>query len=102
MLSKPTPTWILAGGAALASVAGTVNAVGFLSVHHQALTHMSGTATLIGIGLAHGDLVGARHALLVFLFFFLGSVVSGLIIRQSTLQLGRRYGVALTCEAGLL
>jgi uncharacterized membrane protein YoaK (UPF0700 family) len=102
MFSKPTPLWISAGGGALAAVAGTVNSVGFLSVHHQALTHMSGTATLLGIGLAHGDVLGARHALLVFLFFFFGCVLSGLIIRQSTLRVGRRYGVALTCEAGLL
>ena len=102
MFSKPIPAWIYAGGAALALVAGTVNAVGFLSVHHQALTHMSGTATLLGIGLAHGDAAGARHALLVLVFFFLGCVLSGLIIRQSTLRVGRRYGFALTCEAGLL
>ncbi|MEI6464965.1 MAG: YoaK family protein [Verrucomicrobiota bacterium] len=102
MLSKPIPLWIYAGGAALAALAGSVNAVGFLSVHHQALTHMSGTVTLIGIGLAHGDRAALQHALLVLLFFFLGCVVSGLIIRQSTLRAGRRYGFALSCEAGLL
>lgn len=102
MLSKPIPLWIYAGGAALAALAGSVNAVGFLSVHHQALTHMSGTATLVGIGLAQGDTAALQHALLVLLFFFFGCVVSGMIIRQSTLRAGRRYGVALTCEAGLL
>lgn len=102
MFSKPTPIWIFAGGAVLAAVAGAVNATGFLGVHHQALSHLSGTATLLGIGLAHGDASGARHALLVIVFFFLGCVLSGLIIRRSTLRAGRRYGVALTCEALLL
>jgi uncharacterized membrane protein YoaK (UPF0700 family) len=34
--------------------------------------------------------------------FFIGCLVSGAIIRQSTLQLGRRYGVALSLESVLL
>lgn len=102
MLSKPTPLWILLGGAALAAVAGSVNAVGFLGLHHQALSHLSGTATSLGVEIAHAEWRLAGHALLVLVFFFLGCVLSGVIIRQSTLRAGRRYGVALTVEAGLL
>ena len=102
MLSQPTPPWIILGGAALAAVAGTVNAVGFLGLHHQALSHLSGTATNLGVELARGDWRLAGHASLVVIFFFLGCVLSGLIIRQSALRAGRRYGVALTVEAVLL
>jgi uncharacterized membrane protein YoaK (UPF0700 family) len=102
MLSKPTPIWILLGGAALVAVAGVINAVGFLGLHHQALSHLSGTATSVGIELAHADWRLAGHATLVLVFFFLGCVLSGLIIRQSTLRAGRRYGVALVVEGALL
>jgi uncharacterized membrane protein YoaK (UPF0700 family) len=102
MLSKPIPRWIFLGGLALAAVTGCVNAVGFLGVTHQALSHLSGTVTNLGIDLAHRDFGFARNALLVIVFFFLGAVVAGLIIRQSTLRLGRRYGVALAVESVLL
>ena len=34
--------------------------------------------------------------------FFLGCLVSGALIRQSSLRLGRRYGVALSVESALL
>lgn len=102
MLSKPIPAWVFAGGLTLAAVAGCVNAVGFLGVHHQALSHLSGTVTNLGMELAHANHALARHAALVLVFFFLGSVLSGLIIRQSTLRLGRRYGFALVVESLLL
>jgi uncharacterized membrane protein YoaK (UPF0700 family) len=102
MLSKPTPPWILAGAMALACIAGCVNAVGFLSAQHQALSHLSGTISNFGIEVARADWPLAAHAALIVVFFFLGCVLSGVIIRQSTLRAGRRYGVALCCESLLL
>ena len=102
MLSKPIPGWILAGGTVLASVAGCINAVGFVGVHHQALSHMSGSAAIFSTELARGQVGFAEHALVVLCFFFLGCMVSGMIIRQRTLQLGPHYGAALACESGLL
>lgn len=102
MLTKPIPAWIALGGFALAAIAGCINAIGFLGAHHQALSHLSGTVTNFGTELARGELALARHAALVIVFFFLGCVLSGLIIRQSTLRAGRRYGAALIVEAGLL
>jgi uncharacterized membrane protein YoaK (UPF0700 family) len=86
----------------LASIAGCINAVGFLGVHHQAVTHLTGTVTNLGMELARGDRSLALHAFLVILFFFLGCVLSGVIIRHSALKAGRRYGVALACESLLL
>jgi uncharacterized membrane protein YoaK (UPF0700 family) len=102
MLSRGIPAWVLVGGATLTCSAGCINAVGFLGIHHQALSHMSGTATAFSTDLAaeRGEL--AVHAAFVLMSFFLGSTLSGVIIRQSVLQMGRRYGVALTCESILL
>ncbi len=97
-----TPSWVYLGGMALAVTAGSINAVGFLGQHHQALSHMSGTVTVLGIGLGQTHYDVALHAFSILLAFFLGCVVSGAIIRQGSLRLGRRYGVALSLESAAL
>ncbi|WP_203235159.1 YoaK family protein [Rariglobus hedericola] len=102
MLSKPIPPWILAGGFVLTCAAGSINAVGFLGMHHQAISHMSGTVTVLSNELATGQFSLAWYAVMVVLAFFTGSVLSAVIIRQSALKLGRRYGVALMLESVLL
>lgn len=99
MLSKPVPAWILVGGFALAAIAGAVNAVGLLGVHHQALAHMSGPLTMLGNELALGELRLALAAGLTVLAFFAGCAASAAIIGQATLKLGRRYGVVLILES---
>jgi uncharacterized membrane protein YoaK (UPF0700 family) len=102
MFTKHTPAWITVGGLALAGGAGCINAVGFLGLHHQALTHLTGTVSILSIETMEADFEMAGRALLVIVFFFLGAVTSGAIIRQSTLRLGRRYGVVLALESALL
>lgn len=96
------PRWVWVGAAALAGVAGTVNAVGFLGFQKQAITHLTGTTTLLGAAVAQGERAQAAHLLLMVAGFVVGAVASGLIIQDSTLRLGRRYGVALAIEAALL
>lgn len=95
-------TWAWLGGASLAVIAGMVNAIGVLSYSHQAVTHLTGTASMLGIGLSAGDLGVAGHLFLVIVSFLGGAVLSGFIIQRQTLRLGRRYGVALGCEGVLL
>jgi uncharacterized membrane protein YoaK (UPF0700 family) len=102
MFSKPIPPWIPVGGFVLTSAAGCINAVGFLGMHHQAISHMSGTVTVLSNDLATGKHGPALYAIVVVAAFFCGSVLSALIIRQSALELGRRYGVALVIESVLL
>jgi len=96
------PTWVWLGAATLALVAGMVNVVGYLGFEHQAITHLTGTTSLLGAALAHGDTRASLHLLLIVVAFVGGAVLSGAIIQDSTLRLGRRYGVALAIEAALL
>lgn len=86
----------------LTCTAGSVNAVGFLGMHHQAISHMSGTITVLSNELATGRYSLAVYASAVVLSFFSGCVLSSAIIRQSALKLGRRYGVVLVIESLLL
>jgi len=102
MLNKPIPAWILVGGTLLAACAGCINAAGLIGLHHQALSHMSGTAAVLGAEVARAQWDSVWHALLILTCFFLGCVLSGVLVREKTLHLGRRYGVALACESALL
>jgi len=101
MISK-LPKWILYSAWLLAFVAGIVNVVGLLGFSHQAVTHLTGTTSLLGEAIANRDGALTRHFLAVLGSFLAGTVLSGFLIQDSTLQLGRRYGVALLLEAALL
>lgn len=96
------PSWVLLFGGVLAFVAGIINVVGYLSFEHQAVTHLTGTTTLLGAALAAGDSKSIGHLLGVIVSFVLGAAISGAIVQDSTLKLGRRYGVVLTIEAIVL
>lgn len=97
-----TPGWVYSGGLVLATTAGAINAVGFLGQHHQALSHMTGSVTVLGMELARANYGTAFHAFAILAAFFFGCLISGAIIRQSSLRIGRRYGVAMSLESAAL
>ena len=101
MITK-LPRWVWIGAAVLAGIAGMINAVGFLSVTHQGVTHLTGTTTLLGLALGEGRWREAGYFLALVAAFVAGATFSGLIIRERSLVLGRRYGLALMIEALLL
>lgn len=101
MIAK-LPRWAWFGGIVLAFIAGMINAIGYLGFRHQAITHMTGTTSLVGIEAVAGDLAGLLHFGATLLAFVAGCAISGYIIGSSTLRLGRRYGVALTIESAML
>lgn len=96
------PRWVWVGAVTLACVAGMVNVIGYLGFEHQAVSHLTGTTSLLGAAIAHGDLRAVMHLWGVLIAFCLGAMLSGLIIQDQTLKLGRRYGVVLALEAALL
>lgn len=96
------PRWAWFGGGLLALIAGCINAVGYMCFRHQPITHLTGTSTELGISLAGGDFTEALHWGLTIVSFVVGAMVSGFIVKQETLQLGRRYGVVLMLESVLL
>jgi uncharacterized membrane protein YoaK (UPF0700 family) len=102
MFKEQTPRWILVGALLLTFSAGAVNSVGFLGVHHQGISHLTGTVSLVSTRVAAGSFADALAALMIVVSFFGGAFCSALIIRQSSLHMGRRYGVVLTLEAVLL
>ena len=101
MISK-LPRWVWAGAWVLAFIAGMVNVVGFLGIKHQAVTHLTGTTSMLAAAVAQLDYESMRHFAAALGSFVAGTVISGFIIQDSTLQLGHRYGVALLLESVLL
>lgn len=96
------PRWVWAGAIALAAIAGMVNVIGFLGFEHQAVSHLTGTTSLLGAALVAGDLRAISHLWGLLVAFCLGAMLGGMIIRDSTLRLGRPYGIVLVLEALLL
>lgn len=96
------PAWVWVGGGVLACVAGMVNVAGVLGFEHQALTHLTGTTTLLGAALVGGRPLAAAQLFAVIAAYVAGAVLSGIVIQGSSLRLGRRYGVALSIESALL
>ena len=96
------PRWVWVGAVTLACIAGMVNVVGYLGFEHQAVSHLTGTTSLLGAALAAGDWRAVAHLWGVLIAFCVGAMLSGLIIQDGTLRLGRRYGVVLALESLLL
>lgn len=96
------PKWVWIGASAMASVAGMINAVTFMGAQHQGVSHLTGTTTMLGISISEGSSATSWHLFGILASFLVGAALSGFIIRDSTLRLGRRYGVALSIEAILL
>lgn len=92
---------VMVGGFVLTLISGMVNAVGFLSFAHQGLTHLTGLTTHISIYLSNNQLENALRVFVLVSSFVVGAIVSGFIIQQSNLKLGRNYGFVLILE-GLL
>ncbi len=101
MISK-LPQWVWTGAWVLAFIAGIVNVVGLLGFEHQAITHLTGNTSLLGEALATLNLSAVVHLAALIGAFVAGTVISGFLIQDSTLQLGRRYGVALLLVSLLL
>lgn len=96
------PRWVWIGAFALSCIAGMVNVVGYLGFEHQAITHLTGTTTLLGAALAGADLRASLHLAGVVAAFVFGAALCGTIVQDSSLRLGRRYGVALALVSLLL
>lgn len=95
------PKWVEYGAFTLAVIAGFVNAIGLLGFEHQAISHLSGSVTQIGVSALERPIVSVFLIVLVG-SFVLGSTISGVLISGESLKLGRHYDLVLLLEGILL
>lgn len=100
-MSSRLPRWIEYGAFILALGAGCINVIGLLGVEHQSISHLSGTATLVGGAVInnHSELL---HLILILLSFLLGAAVSGLFLSGRSINSARHYDSLLMIEGILL
>lgn len=95
------PRWVEYGAFMLAGLAGIVNVVGLLGFRHQAVSHVSGTASSLGASIATLDIT-AIHLAGILLAFLAGAMASGFLVSSPSLRLGRHYDSLLVIEGLLL
>lgn len=101
MITK-LPKWILWGGAVLAFSAGSLNTAALMGFTNLSVSHVTGNVSLFSAAIAHFDAQSLLYIGASLISFLIGAILSGFIIGQTSLKLGRRYGHALYLEAGLL
>lgn len=101
MLNK-LPAWISFGSFLLSFVAGLINAFMLAGLLGEPVSHLTGPSSNLALALASGNIARVLHLGLLILSFVAGSTLSGMIIRDSHLKLGRRYGVVLLLESFML
>jgi len=99
---RQLPKWVWLGGGLLSFSGGLINAVALGGFSHNAVSHVTGTVTKSAMSFATGDGQAFVISTGLVLAFLAGAIISGVVVGNEHLRLGRRYGVALLLESGLL
>ena len=89
--------WVSAGGAALAAVAGFVNAC-VLGAFHVPVSYVTGAVSQLSLDVATANTAGVGTVAALVAGFVLGAAVSGAVVGGTALRPGRRYGAVLVAE----
>ena len=96
------PTWGLIGAVVLAFCAGILNTTALMGFTHVSASHVTGNVSQVAVSFFHGDIQNLQLFLLSIFSFWVGSVLSGMIIGGSELNIRRHYGYAMALELILL
>lgn len=96
------PQILLPGGFFLSFSAGFINAVSFLGLFHQAISHTTGNITRLAVTLISGNYVEVNILMVIIFCFMLGAVISGYVTHDSQFKPGRRYGILMMIESSMI
>lgn len=96
------PNWVLCGAIVLAFCAGVLNTTALMGFTHISASHVTGNVSSLAVSALLGDWVNAKLFLMSIASFWLGSVLSGMLIGGSELHVHRNYGYAMYLEFVLL
>jgi len=101
MITK-LPRWVFWGGAVLAFSAGCVNTAALMGFTRLSVSHVTGNVSFFSAAIAHFDIKSLLFIGASLLSFLTGAILSGFVVGQTSLKLGKSYGRALYIEAFLL
>ena len=93
------PRWVWPVAWWLAFVAGSVNAIGLVGAAHQAVSHLTGTTTLLADAVVAGAGVETARLLAVAAAFVAGAAFSGFLVPTDPLRTGHRHSLVLLLTA---
>ncbi len=96
------PTWVLIGAVVLAFCAGILNATALMGLAHISASHVTGNVSMLAVKFMQGDWAAFKLFTVSIISFWVGSVLSGMLIGSSELNIDRHYGFAMGLEALLL
>ncbi|MFL1732109.1 YoaK family protein [Moraxella oculi] len=96
------PNWVLCGAVALAFCAGILNTTALMGFTHVSASHVTGNISSLSVSVLHEDWLNVRLFLMSIASFWIGSVLSGMLIGGSELHINRNYGYAMYLEFLLL
>jgi uncharacterized membrane protein YoaK (UPF0700 family) len=99
---KPFPPWLLPVGGALALLGGMINTACLLSFARQPVTHITGALTMLGVAMVDMDTAVLLRVGGVLAAYFVGALIGGVIAREKTLVLSRRYAFGFLLESAAL
>lgn len=96
------PTWVLFGAVVLAFSAGILNTTALMGFTHISASHVTGNISQFAVAVFEHDWANVRLFAISIVSFWFGSVLSGMIIGGSELNIYRNYGYAMYLEFALL
>lgn len=101
-MTDKIPTWVLFGAVVLAFSAGILNTTALMGFTHISASHVTGNISQFAVAVFTSDYENVRLFAISIGSFWLGSVLSGMIIGGSELNIYRNYGYAMYLEFVLL
>eukprot|EP01134_Creolimax_fragrantissima_P008457 CFRG8457T1 len=94
--------YIIFGGSALAFNTGFVNVVFLLSLFKTSIAYITGGIAYSAISVAQGNWIIFIELAGIWFSFFLGGLLSGILVRKEQFKIGHAYGRVLLCVSILL
>lgn len=96
------PTWVLFGTVVLAFSAGILNTTALMGFTHVSASHVTGNVSQVAVAVFSSDWANLKLFIISIGSFWVGSVLSGMIVGGSELHINRNYGYAMYLQFALL
>lgn len=102
IMGESIPAWVLYGAVVLAFCAGVLNTTALMGFTHVSASHVTGNVSQMAVAVFSSDWANAKLFVISIFSFWFGSVLSGMIIGSSELNINRHYGYAMYLQVVLL